>query len=116
MSAPPGWDWAVERGRLLDAQLGVFGKPVLYCKPPADPFTVLAILEALQSPDSMTIETGLGQEFAPGGRYRRIYVRVTDLTAPPEDGDEVQIDALSYRVIHVEANDFDGAHLTLHLP
>lgn len=108
--------WDIALAAANRTQFSVCGALVSYRKPGQESVPLRAILEDLPAPDSMEVETGQGVAFAPGGRYRRVCVALSDLPTPPAEGDEVGIGDLSYRVIHVSADESGGARLTLHLP
>jgi hypothetical protein len=86
-------DWGSLTNALNISVLGAFGREVVYMPQAGDTVTVRAIFES-------TRET---EENAPGV-YAVLFVRAGDLPQPPERGDEVTVDGVTYKVFDIEAD------------
>jgi len=91
-------------GALNAACLAAFGREVVYCPAAGAPFTVTGVLE-----------TGVRLEETAPGTYAVLFLRLADLPHPPECGDEVEIDGVTYKVFEVEADAAGGVKLALRL-
>jgi hypothetical protein len=96
--------WDAAMGALNAACLGVFGRQVLYRPVGGNPIVVTGILE-----------TGVRLEENAPGIYALLFLRATDLSSPPERGDEVEIDGATYKVFEVEADAGGGVKLALRI-
>lgn len=85
-------------GTVLDA----FGREVTYLPQPGGETVLRAIFEpARESEDSSP------------GVYAVVFVRLADLPAKPERGDEVAVDSITYKVFDIEADTSGGVVLRL---
>ena len=82
--------WAQQSGLANAALLAAFGQPVSYQQQAGDSFTVAGIL------DKRTDE-----ERHPDTVYARLFVNLSDFSAPPDHGDEVSVDGALYTVFEV---------------
>ena len=90
-------DWASLTDALNTGVLGAFGREVVYLPQAGAQANIKVIFEP----------TRQAEENAPGV-YAVLFVRVGDLPQPPERGDEVTVDSLTYKVFEIEA-DTSGA-------
>ncbi len=90
-----GWDQ--QSGLANAAILAAFGQPVSYQQLASDPFTVTGILQR----DS-------DEERQQDGVYARLFVLLADFASPPDRGDEVVVNGVSYTIYEV-ATDLTGA-------
>ena len=86
-------DWGSLTDALNITVLGAFGREVVYMPQAGDPLTVRAIFESTRE----------AEENAPGV-YAVLFVRAGDLPQPPERGDEVTVDGVTYKVFDIEAD------------
>jgi len=94
--------WDAAMGALNAACLNVFGRQVTYRPAMGASVVVTGILE-----------TGARLEENAHGTYALLFLRAADLPAPPERGDEVQIDGATYKAFEVEADAGGGVKLAL---
>jgi hypothetical protein len=85
-----------------EACLRAFGREVSYLPQAGGQATVRAIFQPTRE----------GEETTPGV-YAVLFVRLADLAVPPERGDEVMVDNLSYKVFDIEADTNGAAVLRL---
>ena len=90
-------DWGSLTDALNTTVLGAFGREVVYTPQAGEPATVRGIFESTREPE----------ENAPGV-YAVLFVRARDLPQPPERGEEVTVDEVTYKVFDIEA-DTSGA-------
>jgi hypothetical protein len=83
--------------RVDEACLRVFGREVLYLPEGGGQAVVRAVFQPARE-----------AEDASPGVYSVIFVRLSDLPAPPVRGDEVEIEGSRYKVFDIEA-DAEGA-------
>jgi hypothetical protein len=95
-------DWISLLGTLNSAAIGVFGREVAYLPSTGEAITLRAVVETAKQ----------AQDTAPGV-YASLFLRLADLPKPPERGDEVAIDNLSYKVYDVDADGGGGVVLRL---
>lgn len=88
--------------RLDEACLRNFGREVTYVPQAGGQAAVRAIFEATRE----------AEENAPG-IYAVVFLRASDLAAPPERGDEVAVDGVAYKVFDIEADHGGGLLLRL---
>ena len=84
------------------ACLAAFGRDVTFRPAVGAPFIVAGVLE-----------TGARLEANAPGTYALLFIRMADLPAPPERGDEVEVDGASYKVFEIEADAGGGVKLAL---
>ncbi|MCS6954602.1 MAG: hypothetical protein NZM33_17325 [Bryobacteraceae bacterium] len=90
-----GWEAAV---RDLDAAVvNTFGREVLYLPGAGGEATVRAVFQPAREVEDSS-----------PGVYAVLFVRMADLPAEPVRGDEVEIEAVRYKVFDIEA-DAEGA-------
>jgi hypothetical protein len=85
------WDSLADA--LNTSVLGAFGQEVTYTPQTGGPVTIRAVFEATRE----------AEENAPGV-YAVLFVCAGDLSQPPERGDEVTVDAVTYKVFGIEAD------------
>ena len=90
-------NWTSLADALNTGVLGAFGRDVVYLPQSGDQVTIRAIFQPTRE----------AEDNAPGV-YAVLFVRVGDLAQPPERGDEVSVDNLTYKVFDIEA-DTSGA-------
>ncbi|MBI4902414.1 MAG: hypothetical protein HY820_02185 [Acidobacteria bacterium] len=95
-------DWTSLTSGLNATVLSAFGREVVYSPQTGQQVTVKAIFE----------ETRETEENAPGV-HAAVFLRASDLAAPPERGDEVVIDAAAYKVFDILADHVGGLILRL---
>ena len=95
-------DWTSLAGALNAGVLGAFGREVVYSPQTGQQATVKAIFE----------ETREAEENAPGV-YAAVFLRASDLAAPPQRGDEVNVDGVPYKVFDILADHAGGLILRL---
>lgn len=95
-------DWTSLAGALNASVLGAFGREVVYSPQTGPEVTFLAIFE----------ETREAQETALGV-YAVVFLRASDLAAPPENGDGVRVDGVPYTVFEIQADHAGGVYLRL---
>ena len=86
-------DWGSLTNALNTTVLGAFGRDVVYTPQAGDSITIRGIFESTHEPE----------ETAPGV-YAVLFVRAGDLSQPPERGDEVTVDGVTYKVFDIEAD------------
>jgi hypothetical protein len=96
-------DWTSLMSTLNASVLATFGREVTYLAQGGGQVTVKAIFQATQR----------SEENSPGS-YALLFIRLADLAQAPARGDEVQIDAASYKVFEIEADGEGGVTLALH--
>ena len=84
--------------------LSAFGREITYSLQAAEPVTVKGVLQE-----------GHRREDTAPGVYALLFLRLADLVQPPERGDEVVIDAATYKVFEIEADGQGGITLALRL-
>jgi hypothetical protein len=84
--------------------LSVFGREVTYVPQLGAPVPVRAVSGAPHQ-----------AEDASPGTYTVLFLRVADLSQPPERGDEVRIGDSTYKVFEIEADADGGVRLSLRL-
>ena len=94
--------WAQQSGLANAAILAAFGQPVSYQQQAGDSFTVTGIL------DKRTDE-----ERHPDTVYARLFVNLSDFSAPPDHGDEVTVDGALYTVFEVLNDPAGGCWLSI---
>jgi hypothetical protein len=94
--------WAQQSGLANAAILAAFGQPVSYQQQAGDSFTVAGIL------DKRTDE-----ERHPDTVYARLFVNLSDLSAPPDHGDEVTVEGAIYTVFEVLNDPAGGCWLSI---
>ena len=94
--------WNQLSGLANAALLAAFGQPVSYQPGAGDPFTVTGIL------DKRTDE-----ERHPDTVYARLFVNLSDFSAPPDHGDEVSVDGTLYTVFEVLNDPGGGCWLSI---
>ena len=87
---------------LNGAALTAFGREVTYSPQTGAPKAIRAIFQPSHE----------AEENSPGV-YGVLFIRLTDLTRPPERGDEASIDGASYKVFDIEADASGGVVLRL---
>ena len=95
-------DWTSLAGALNAGVLSAFGREVIYSPQTGQQATVRAIFE----------ETHEAEENAPGV-YAAVFLRASDLAAPPERGDEVIVDGVCYKVFDILADHAGGVVLRM---
>jgi hypothetical protein len=95
-------DWTSLLNGLNTTVLGAFGREVAYTATTGDTVSIRAV-----------VETAKETEDAAPGVYAVLFLRLGDLPRPPERGDRVVIDGLSYKVFDIEADGGGGAVLRL---
>ena len=94
--------WNLQSGLANAAILAAFGQPVSYQQQAGDSFTVAGIL------DKRTDE-----ERHPDTVYARLFVNLSDFSAPPDHGDEVTVDGALYTVFEVLNDPAGGCWLSI---
>ena len=94
--------WHQLSGLANAALLAAFGQPVSYQQQAGDSFTVTGIL------DKRTDE-----ERHPDTVYARLFVNLSDFSAPPDHGDEVTVDGALYTVFEVLNDPAGGCWLSI---
>ena len=95
-------EWGSLLSGLNGTVLGAFGRDVTYLPQPGGESILRAIFEATrESEDKMP------------GVYGALFVRLADLPARPQRGDEVLVDGVTYKVFDIEADTSGGAVLRL---
>jgi hypothetical protein len=89
-------------GRMDEACLRAFGRDVTYLPQSGGQTTVRAIFEATRE----------AEENAPGV-YAVMFLRAAELSTPPQRGDEVSVDGVTYKVFDIEADHGGGLVLRL---
>ncbi len=89
-------------GRMDEACLRAFGREVTYLPQAGGQATVQAIFEATRE----------AEENAPGV-YAVMFFRAAALSTPPQRGDEVSVDGVTYKVFDIEADHGGGLILRL---
>lgn len=95
-------DFASLLNTLNSAALTAFGREVTYSPQTGRPATIRAIFQPSHE----------AEENSPGV-YGVLFIRLTDLAFPPVRGDEVIIDAATYKAFDIEADTSGGAVLRL---
>lgn len=95
-------DFASLLDGLNTAALAAFGREVTYTPQSGASATIRAIFQPSRE----------AEENSPGV-YGVLFVRLANLSRPPERGDEVSMDATSYKVFDIEADTSGGAVLRL---
>lgn len=95
-------DWTSLLDGLNTTVLGAFGREVAFTATTGDTVSIRAV-----------VETAKETEDATPGVYAVLFLRLGDLSRPPERGDRVVIDGLSYKVFDIEADGGGGAVLRL---
>lgn len=95
-------DWASLTNALNTGVLGAFGKEVVYTPQAGGPVIVPAIFQPAREAEDSSL-----------GVYSVIFVRLTDLPAPPARGDAVEISGVQYKVFDIEADTSGAAVLRL---
>jgi hypothetical protein len=95
-------NWISLAGALNQGVLGAFGQEVVYSPQAGPEATVRGIFE----------ETREAQETALGV-YAVVFLRASDLGAPPQNGDEVRVDGVAYKVYEIQADHAGGVYLRL---
>jgi hypothetical protein len=95
-------DWTSLLNGLNATVLGTFGREVVYSPQTGAPSSIRTI-----------IETARETEDATPGVYALLFLRLGDLPRPPERGDMVAIEDISYKVFDIEADGGGGAVLRL---
>lgn len=94
--------WGFLLGAVNGTVLDAFGRDVTYLPQPGGETILRAVFEpARQSEDSSP------------GVYAAVFVRLADLPAKPERGDEVMVDSTAYKVFGIEADTSGGVVLRL---
>ena len=95
-------DWTSLLDGLNTTVLGAFGREVAYTATTGDTVSIRAVVEtARETEDTLP------------GVYAFLFLRLGDLPWPPERGDMVAIDDISYKVFDIEADGGGGAVLRL---
>jgi len=94
--------WNLQSGLANAAVMAAFGQPVSYQQQAGDSFTVTGIL------DKRTDE-----ERHPDTVYARLFVNLSDFSAPPDHGDEVTVDGALYTVFEVLNDPAGGCWLSI---
>jgi hypothetical protein len=94
--------WNLQTGLANAAVMAAFGQPVSYQQQAGDSFTVAGIL------DKRTDE-----ERHPDTVYARLFVNLSDFSAPPDHGDEVTVDGALYTVFEVLNDPAGGCWLSI---
>ena len=94
--------WNLQSGLANAAVMAAFGQPVSYQQQAGDSFTVAGIL------DKRTDE-----ERHPDTVYARLFVNLSDFSAPPDHGDEVTVDGALYTVFEVLNDPAGGCWLSI---
>jgi len=94
--------FAESTARMNEACLRVFGSDVVYRPQTGGQASIRGVLEA-------TRET----EDAAPGVYAVLFVRLADLPAAPQRGDQVEIASAVYKVFGIEADGQGGVTLAL---
>jgi len=89
-------------GRMDDACLRAFGRDVTFLPQAGGQATVRAVFEAARE----------AEDSAPGV-YAVMFIRAAALSTPPQRGDEVTVDGVTYKVFDVEADHGGGLVLRL---
>jgi len=89
-------------GRMDEACLRAFGRDVTFLPQAGGQAIVRAIFEATRE----------AEDNAPGV-YAVMFIRVAALSTPPQRGDEVTVDGVTYKVFDVEADHGGGLVLRL---
>lgn len=95
-------DWTSLLSGLNTSVLGAFGREVEYLPSTGTVLTIWAV-----------VETAKETEDTIPGVYALLFARLGDLPRPPERGDEVTIDGLSYKLFDIEADGGGGVLLRL---
>lgn len=95
-------DWTSLLSGLNTSVLGAFGREVEYLPSTGEAIAIQAIVETARETEDST-----------PGVYALLFLRLRDLPRPPERGDEVTIDGLSYKVFDIEADGGGGVLLRL---
>ena len=95
-------DWVSLLDNLNSTALRVFGREVTYLPFTGEPVAIRAI-----------VETAKQTEDTAPGVYALLFLRLGNLPRPPERGDEVSIDGLSFKVFDISADGSGGAVLRL---
>lgn len=82
--------------------IATFGQTVAYQPAAGEPFEVAAI-----------VERATDEQRRADGVYARLFVNVADFSAAPAAGDEVAIEAATYKVFQVLTDPSGGAWLSL---
>ena len=96
-------DWTSLTDALNGIVTDTFGREVLYIPKVGDSRIVNGILEAVHQ-----------QEQNNPGIFALVFLRLAELAAPPERGDQVSIDSVAYKVFEIEADEVGGVRLGLH--
>jgi hypothetical protein len=94
--------WSSLLNGLNSAVLSAFGREIVYAPQAGEPITLRAVFEATREPE----------ENAPGV-YAAVFLRASDLPAPPQRGDEITVEAAAYQVFDIEADQGGGLILRL---
>lgn len=94
--------WTQQSGLANAAILGAFGQPVSYQQGAGDPFTVTGVLD--KSTD---------EQRHPDTVYARVFVALSDFSAPPDHGDELAVDGALYTVFEVLNDSAGGSWLSI---
>lgn len=84
------------------AVVNAFGREVLYLPEAGGQTTVRAVFQALREAEDASL-----------GVYAVLFVRLSDLAAPPVRGDEVEVDGTAYKVFEIEADTSGSAVLRM---
>lgn len=95
-------DFASLLNTLNSAALTAFGREVTYSPQMGRPTVIRAIFQPSHE----------AEENSPGV-YGVLFIRLADFSLPPARGDEVTIDAATYKVFDIEADTSSGAVLRL---
>ena len=95
-------DFASLLNTLNSAALTAFGREVTYTPQAGASATIRAIFQPSRE----------AEENSPGV-YGVLFLRLADLSRPPERGDEVSMDGILYKVFDIEADTSGGAVLRL---
>lgn len=88
--------------RLDAACLRVFGREITYLPEAGGQAAICGVFEATRE----------AEDAAPGV-YAVLFVRLADLPGAPQRGDEVEVDAVRYKVFEIEADTSGSAVLRL---
>jgi hypothetical protein len=95
-------DWNSLLNGLNAAMLGAFGRDIVYAPQGGQQFTIRAIFEA----------THASEDTAPGV-YAAVFVHASDLPVPPQRGDAIIVEATTYKLFDIEADQGGGMILRL---
>jgi hypothetical protein len=95
-------DWTSLLNDLNGSALKVFGREVTYVPQTGQRVPIRAIFEATREPEDNS-----------PGVYAAVFVRASEIAASPSRGDQVIVDATTYTVFDIEADQGGGLVLRL---